>query len=163
MYAIRWFNTKHMQVNTTAYSWFVQQEREKHQRSMEFIPENCNCWAHSECVGLLLDMENTIFHRGYTEDAYTFMDENGERVSEAIDEESDTDGTFWCSQWKDAEKVFWHIDLENRETWAEGVVSHAQYLGVVTLPQSPPEIVKQLCAEFELPVVLTLQSNCMEN
>lgn len=159
MKAIRWFNTKNINCNPTAYSWFVKQERDGRQRSMEFLPKELDtCWANPECVGLLLDMDNTLFHRGYCEDSYTFVNENGERVSEAVDEEPETDGEFWCSQWKDAEKVFWQVSLEERESWAEGVVSHAKYLGVVVLPESPPEIVEKLCTEFGLEVVLTLTS-----
>lgn len=85
MIAIRWFNTKYLQCNPTHYSWFVQQELNGRQRSMEFLPQELDvCWANPECVGLLLDMDNTIFHRGYCKDSYTFVDEDGERVSEAI-------------------------------------------------------------------------------
>ncbi len=157
MKAIRWFNTNYFNVNPSHYDWFVRQELEGRQRSMEFMPKDLDmCWANTKCVGLLLDMENTIFHRGYCEDAYTFVDDDGERISEAVDEEPETDGMYWCSQWKDANKVFWQVSLEDRTSWAEGVISQAKYLGVVTLPDSPPELVEKLCAEFNLTVKLNL-------
>lgn len=98
--------------------------------SVELLNPKEGSYNQRRRVGLVVDMENTIFRRGYSEDGYTEIQADGITLrSPFYDEEVCERGVDIAFDWAEAEQMVSCLDPD-RESWAEGVVWQPHYSAI---------------------------------